>query len=80
MKNNKQLTVALVNSILRVLDQAGPNSVCRCWCRPHRHGQQGVAVHQQEPGAALDLDRLGWTGGDLEAGHSSQAPTNTPNP
>jgi hypothetical protein len=55
MKNNKQLTIALVNSILRVLDQVGPNHVCR--------RRRGVAVHRQELRATLDLDRLHQTGG-----------------
>jgi hypothetical protein len=55
MKNNKQLTIALVNSILRVLDQVGPNHVCR--------RRRGVAVHRQELRAALDLDQLHQTGG-----------------
>jgi hypothetical protein len=77
---NKQLTVALVNSILRVLDQVGPSRTNRRQCRPHHCGWWGVAVHWQEPGVALDLDGLRWIGGDPETEPSSLAPAHAPNP
>jgi hypothetical protein len=64
MKNNKQLTVALVNFILCVLDQVGPNSMCHCQRRPRCHGRWGVAVYWQETGVALDLIQLHQNRGD----------------
>jgi hypothetical protein len=58
---------------MRVLDQFGPNSVGRRRCRPCHDGRWGVALHQQEPGVALNLDWLHQTEGDPGAGPSSQA-------
>jgi hypothetical protein len=72
--NNKELTVALVNLILQVLDCEGLSRTSRCH---HRHS---APVHRQEPRITLDMERLRQTGGDPGAGSSIQAPTDTPNP
>jgi hypothetical protein len=53
----KELTINLVNSILRVLDRVGPTSARSCRRRPRRRGRWGIVVHRTVPGAALDLDR-----------------------
>jgi hypothetical protein len=75
---NKALTVALVNSILQVLDQVSPNCVRRG--QPRCCGRWGVVVHRHVPMEALDLDWLHQIRGDPGAGPSSQEPTHAPNP
>jgi hypothetical protein len=80
MKQNKQLTYAPMNSILRLLNQVGPSSVRHRRRQPYRRGQRGVAVHRTVPRVALDLDRLCQIGGDPGVGTSNQAPARTPNP
>jgi hypothetical protein len=76
----KELTIALVNLILRVLDRVGPTSAQHHRCRPCHHGWWRVAAHRPMPKAVLDLDRLHRIGGDPRAGTSIQAPVRTPNP
>jgi hypothetical protein len=56
-----------VNSILQVLDQVSPSSVCCRWRRPRHRGRWGIVVHQTVPRVAL------------RAGTSSQALVRTPN-
>jgi hypothetical protein len=63
----KELTITLVNSILRVLNRVGPTSVRRRWSRPRRHGQRGVVAHRPVLGVALDLDRRGPRGWNLKS-------------
>jgi hypothetical protein len=53
---NKEL-IALMNSILQVLDQEGPSLTSCHRCRAHRHRWCNAAMHWQESRTTLDLER-----------------------
>jgi hypothetical protein len=77
---NKELTVALVNSILRVLDHEGPScSSCHRHRRRHRH-RCNAPVHRQEPGTTRDLEWLHRTRGDPGVRSSCRALVDAANP
>jgi hypothetical protein len=73
------LTVALVKSILKVLDRVGPTTTRHRWCRPQCRGRWGARIHRVVPGEPLDLDRLRRAEEDPREGTLSQAPMRTPN-
>jgi hypothetical protein len=64
----QELTIALVKSILQVLDRVGPTSTHRRRRRPSCRGRRGARIHRLVPRAPLDLDRLRRTRGDPRAG------------
>jgi hypothetical protein len=71
---NREHTVALVHSLLRVLDQDGPRRADRRrrWpCRCHR---RTTTVHRQHHRTTLDLEWFHHTGGDPGAESSRQPP------
>jgi hypothetical protein len=81
VRNGKHvLTVALVKSVLQVLDHMGPTGARSHRRQPRHHGRRGRRHQQQQPRVTLDLDQLRRTGGDLGAGSSCQPPADTPNP
>jgi hypothetical protein len=74
------LTIALVKSILQVLDRMDPTGARRHRRRPRRCGRRGSRHHRPVPGGTLDLDWLHRTRGDLGAGPSHGALKQIPNP
>jgi hypothetical protein len=81
VRNGKHvLTVALVKSVLQVLDHMGPTGARSHRRQPRHHGRRGRRHQQQQPRVTLDLDRLHQTGGDPGAGSSRQPLTDAPNP
>jgi hypothetical protein len=74
------LTVALVKSVLQVLDHLGPSGRRhRRRRRPKHQGRGRTGHHRPEPEVTLDLDRLRQTGGDPRARPSRQASEQIPN-
>jgi hypothetical protein len=74
------LTVALVNSILHVLDRLGPTVARRRRRRPRCRGPRRRRHHRTVPEGTLDLDWLHRTGGDPGTGPSRPTPEQIPNP
>jgi hypothetical protein len=74
------LTVALVKSVLQVLDRMGPTRARRRQRHPRRRGHRGRRHQQQQPGVTLDLDWLRWTRGDPKARSLHLPLADIPNP
>jgi hypothetical protein len=73
------LTVALVKSVLQVLDWMGPTGARRCRRRPRHRAHRGRRHHRTVLVGTLYLDQLHQTGEDPRAGPSCQAPEKIPN-
>jgi hypothetical protein len=76
----QSLTVALVKSILQVLDRVGPMELCRHRRCYRRCGQRGRRYCQLVPEGTLVLDQLHQTRGDPGARPPHQAPEKISNP
>jgi hypothetical protein len=74
------VTVALVKSVLQVLDHMGPTRRRHRRRCPRRRGRGRNGYRRLVPGGTLDLDRLCRTGGNPRAGPTRQALEQIPNP